>query len=418
MKEKLKKHKFSIFFAFMWSVLGAFLLAYAASQWFSFIGDRGRITKATPLLTGSAFGYVMIAFFLARLRAHPYTIKPLVVNFVASAATIILFVTLAAFRVYFSLSFLLLYFVFTNLWFSAEFFMRAKVALYLFAIVPGGYALEEGNYQNVRLTNLTSPEDLPQGVDGVIVDFHRELSEAWLSFVSRCVLEGIPVVSTDDFVETQKGTIILEHLTTARSITFQTTSLYLAVKRIVDIVLVLGSSPFWVPLLLVACAVVRAESPGRVIFSQKRVGRKGKPFTIYKIRSMRFDSEKHGAAFASARDARVTRIGAVIRKFRIDEIPQFWNVLRGDMSLIGPRPEQVPFVLSFEKIIPYYQLRHIVRPGISGWAQINMGYAAGEVEAADKLALDLYYVKRVSFVLDFLIFIKTLGTMLTGFGAR
>jgi len=88
------------------------------------------------------------------------------------------------------------------------------------------------------------------------------------------------------------------------------------------------------------------------------------------------------------------------------------------MSLIGPRPEQVPFVLSFEKIIPYYQLRHIVRPGISGWAQINMGYAAGEVEAADKLALDLYYVKRVSFVLDFLIFIKTLGTMLTGFGAR
>ena len=418
MKEKLKKHKFSIFFAFVWSVLGACLLAYAAFNWFPFIASPGRLARATPLLAGSATGYIAIAFFLSRLRAHPYSIRPLVVNFVASAATGVLFVTLAAFRVYFSLSFLLLYFVFTNLWFSAEFFMRSKLALYLFAIVPGGYGLEEGNYQNVRLTNLASPDDLPQGVDGVIVDFHRELSEAWLAFVSRCVLEGIPVVSTDDFVETQKGTIILEHLTTARSITFQSTPFYLSVKRLLDIVCVVGTAPLWVPLMLATCALVRLESPGKVIFSQQRVGRKGIPFTIFKIRSMRFDSEKGGAAFASAGDARVTKIGAVIRKFRIDEIPQFLNVLRGDMSLIGPRPEQVPFVASFERNIPYYQLRHLVRPGISGWAQITMGYAAGEVEAASKLALDLYYVKRVSFVLDFLIFMKTLGTMLTGFGAR
>jgi lipopolysaccharide/colanic/teichoic acid biosynthesis glycosyltransferase len=418
MKEKLKKHKLSILFAFVWSVAGALLLTYAAFSWFPFLDSPGKIEKSIPLLAGAAFGYLVIASILAKLRAHPYTIKPLVVNFVASVTTIVLFVILAAVRVYFSLSFLLLYFLFTNLWFSMEFFMRANLALYLFAVVPGGIALVDGSYQNVQLKHLEGPDDLPQGVDGVIVDFHRSLSEEWLSFVSRCVLEGIPVVSTDDFVETQRGTIILEHLTTAQSITFQTTSIYLVVKRLLDIILVLVSIPIWLPIMIVTCILVSLESPSMVIFSQKRVGRRGNPFTIYKIRSMRFDSEKNGAAFAAEVDARVTRIGAVIRKFRIDEIPQFWNVLRGDMSLIGPRPEQVPFVASFEKTIPYYQLRHIVRPGISGWAQVTMGYAAGKTETAEKLALDLYYVKRVSFVLDFLIFIKTLGTMLTGFGAR
>ena len=103
---------------------------------------------------------------------------------------------------------------------------------------------------------------------------------------------------------------------------------------------------------------------------------------------------------------------------RIDEFPQFWNVLKGDMSLIGPRPEQVPFVQEFERTIPYYQLRHIVRPGITGWAQVTRGYASNEAETADKLSSDLYYVKHLSFTLDFLITVKTIWTMLTGFGAR
>ncbi len=418
MKEKLKKHKFSIFFALTWSLIGFVILSYVGYRWFPFFESEAMSRRSAPLVWGSVVTYATIALVLARLRSHPYTIKLLVVNFVASVASAMLFAVVAAFREYFSLSFLLLFFVFTNLWFSAEFFLRANIGRYLFAVVPGGFKIVDGYYQNIRLKSLTSPDDLPQGMDGVIVDFNRPLSEEWLSLVSRCVLEGVPVVSTDDFVETQRGTIILEHLNTAQSISFQTTSIYLAFKRLFDILLVILTLPLWVPVVLVTCALVKLESPGKAIFKQQRVGRRGRPFTIYKIRSMRFDSEKHGAAFAGKGDPRVTRIGAFIRKFRIDELPQFWNVLRGDMSLIGPRPEQVSFVQGFEKTIPYYQLRHIVRPGISGWAQITMGYAAGEAETAQKLALDLYYVKRVSFVLDVLILMKTLATILTGFGAR
>ena len=130
------------------------------------------------------------------------------------------------------------------------------------------------------------------------------------------------------------------------------------------------------------------------------------------------DSEKNGAQFAQSRDMRVTRIGKFIRKTRIDELPQFFNILKGDMALIGPRPEQKAFVEQFEKNIPFYNYRHIVKPGITGWAQVTHGYAATEDETQVKVEHDFFYIKHFSFSLDVLIFFKTIHTMLTGFGAR
>jgi len=325
---------------------------------------------------------------------------------------------LAAARVYFSLGFLAFYVVFTNLWFSLEAYLRTRFSLYVLAVVRGGYPIENRKFQNIRLVPFDDPASFPENVDGVIIDFHETLSNEWIDFVSRCVMEGIPVIASDDFIETQTGTIILDNMTTARSVSYQRATIYSMVKRFMDIALVVASSPAWILIFLATAVAVKLESPGPLIFTQKRVGRGGKPFTIYKIRSMRTDSEKNGAAFAAKGDARVTRIGAFIRKFRIDEFPQFINILKGDMSLIGPRPEQITFVEEFNKSIPYYQLRHMVRPGISGWAQITQGYAAGADETAIKLAHDLYYVKHQSLVLDILITIKTIGTILTGFGAR
>lgn len=419
MKEKLRKHQFSVFFAFFWLILGAAILSFAAVTYFPFLTDQGHIQRSVwPLLIGSSLAYIITALTLARLRTHAYGLRPLIINFTATITGAILFMGLAAFRVYFSLSFLLLYLVFTNFWFSIEHFLRLHFSLYVFAVIPGNYKINEGRSRNIRLLDMGKPDELPARIDGIIVDFNRGLSEEWLHFIAKCILDGIPVISTDDFVETQEGTIILGNLTTAQSVAFQTASAYLYIKRFIDIILVLMAMPVWLPLMLLVMLAVRLESPGRAIFTQQRVGRFGKPFTVFKIRSMRIDSESAGAAFAATGDTRVTRIGSFIRKFRIDEWPQFLNVLIGDMSLIGPRPEQVPFVAKFEQSIPYYQLRHIVRPGITGWAQVRQGYAAGESETAEKLALDLYYVKRVSFTLDFLIFMKTLGTILTGFGAR
>ena len=181
---------------------------------------------------------------------------------------------------------------------------------------------------------------------------------------------------------------------------------------------VLAVAPIVLPICLLTALAIRLESSGKVIFVQERVGQGGKLFKIYKFRSMTTDAEKHGAKLAQQNDARVTKVGKFIRKTRIDELPQFINVLKGEMSLIGPRPEQLSFVKTFEKSIPFYNYRHIVKPGISGWAQVTQGYAGNEDETALKIQYDFFYIKNISLMLDILIVIKTIQTMLTGFGAR
>ena len=145
----------------------------------------------------------------------------------------------------------------------------------------------------------------------------------------------------------------------------------------------------------------------------------GQPFLITKFRSMRVDAEaESGPVWAEANDPRVTRIGRFLRRTRLDELPQFWNVLKGDVSLVGPRPEQVPFVEEFAQSIPFYDHRHLVRPGVTGWAQVNYGYADGEADTIEKLTYDLYYVKHLSPWLDLQILTRSLGTVLLGRGAR
>ena len=175
--------------------------------------------------------------------------------------------------------------------------------MYTFAVVPGGYDLLAQPFPNCKLLPLASPDFVPDNLDGVIVDFEQMLPEHWLAFVSRCVMEGVPVVSADDFLETESGVILLEHLNTARTLVFQKGQLYIAVKRLIDTVIVLAASPLWIPVTLLAMLGIRLESPGRALYSQMRVGRRGRPFRIFKIRSMRQDAEKDGAAFAAKRDS-------------------------------------------------------------------------------------------------------------------
>jgi lipopolysaccharide/colanic/teichoic acid biosynthesis glycosyltransferase len=188
-------------------------------------------------------------------------------------------------------------------------------------------------------------------------------------------------------------------------------------KRVVDILAVLCLAPLAVPVGLIVAFLIRTETPGGAIFRQSRAGLFGKPFVMLKFRSMGVDKSAP-AQFAAPRDPRVTRVGRIIRKYRLDEIPQLWNVLLGHMSFIGPRPEQVPMVEQFSETIPYYPYRHLVRPGLSGWAQVQQGYAGTHEETVTKLSYDLYYVKHCSLALDMLIAVKTLRTLLTGYGAR
>ena len=189
-------------------------------------------------------------------------------------------------------------------------------------------------------------------------------------------------------------------------------------KRAFDVLISLVLLVPAAPIMALTALLIRLESPGPVIYRQDRVGLHEREFTVYKFRSMRADAEKNGAVWASANDSRVTRVGKFIRKVRIDELPQIWNILKGDMSFIGPRPERMAFVTQLKEHIPYYSLRHTVKPGLMGWAQVCYPYGASEEDSRRKLEYDLYYVKNMSILLDIHIIFKTMGVVLFPKGAR
>jgi exopolysaccharide biosynthesis polyprenyl glycosylphosphotransferase len=190
-----------------------------------------------------------------------------------------------------------------------------------------------------------------------------------------------------------------------------------ATKRIFDLVVAGTALVLVAPLLpLIALGVRRTSGP--IVFRQVRLGEGGAPFTILKFRTMQEDAERNGAVWASVSDARVTRFGAFLRKTRLDELPQLWNVLRGDMSIVGPRPERPEFVAELEATVPFWSRRLLVKPGVTGWAQLHRGYTADAAGTADKVAYDLWYLRHRSLVLDLVICAKTFAVLVTGSGAR
>jgi len=185
-----------------------------------------------------------------------------------------------------------------------------------------------------------------------------------------------------------------------------------AVKRAIDLVVGLGIALAVLPLLPIIILAIKLDSPGSVLYSQERVGLNGRTFRIFKFRSMRSDAERNGAQWAQKNDARVTRIGRIMRLTRIDELPQLWNILRGDMTLVGPRPERPHFTEQLAEQLPGYNARHIVKPGLTGWAQVNYRYASSLHDTRIKTEYDLFYVKHSSLMLDIKILAKTIVVVL------
>jgi len=287
------------------------------------------------------------------------------------------------------------------------------------AIVPYGRALELTDVDNAIIELLAQPELEGRRFDGIVADLHAtDLPAEWQSFLARCTLARIPVYHSQQIIESLTGRVKVDHLSENIFGQLLPSSSHSLMKRIADTVLVLATAPLWVPVMFLTGVAIKLESKGSMFFTQERVGQGGKSFKVYKLRSMREDSEKHGAQFAEANDARITRVGAFIRKTRLDEVPQFINVLKGEMSVIGPRPEQRVFVEQFSQEIPFYAYRHVVKPGITGWAQVVHGYAADADDTRIKIEHDFYYIKNFSLWLDILIVVKTIRTVFTGFGAR
>jgi len=268
---------------------------------------------------------------------------------------------------------------------------------------------------NVDWTVLDIPV-LDRPVSAIVVDSHSDLTPEWEHFVAQAVLQGIPVHDARHMREALTRRVEITHMAHNNFGSLLPALTYVRIKRVMDLVVAIPALVFVAPLILAVCIVVRLESPGSPIFRQQRIGFRGTPFTFYKIRSMVTD---HGGEhFTRAGDRRITRIGAFIRKYRIDELPQIWNIVKGDMSWIGPRPEAVALADMYEANIPFYVYRHAVRPGISGWAAVHQGNVAQIDAASVKLQYDFFYIKYCSLWLDILILFMTVRTIVTGFGSR
>jgi len=313
---------------------------------------------------------------------------------------------------------LLIWYMLADRWIQAKF----KLELLLLHPSSKNELLEQlGKQAAVKFKELTwvlwpDNAELPPTCDGVLISIAHPLSSLQMKQLAVLKQMHVRIYSSASVCELLTGRIGDTDLKNTLWHP-EGNPAYDIAKRIIDLMLVLVTSPVWIFLGIIVAMAVKWDSNGPVIFTQERTGQHGKSFKIYKFRTMVY-RPKDSPQFAQKNDKRITKLGHFLRKSRLDEIPQLINVIMGSMSLIGPRPEQYTFVNEFSVSIPSYPYRHLVRPGITGWAQVMQGYAASEEETSVKLSYDLYYVKHYSIALDLLISFKTIKTVLTGFGAR
>lgn len=280
---------------------------------------------------------------------------------------------------------------------------------------------EESRSRIVGTYNEISSICREANVDRIIVALDERRGKLPIDQLLLCRLKGIRVDDGMVFTEDLAGKLSVQNLYPSSLIFsdgFKTSSILKRVKRYLDIVASAVGLSLFFPLCLLIALAIKLDSKGPVLYRQERMGEDGTTFYLLKFRSMRVDAEENGPVWAGANDGRVTRAGRVIRKLRLDEIPQMINVLRGEMSFVGPRPERPFFIKRLEKDIPYYSIRHTVKPGITGWAQIRYPYGASKEDAAEKLKYDLYYIKHMSTLFDLLIILETAKIVLLGRGAR
>ncbi|MCP3732896.1 sugar transferase [Sphingomonas sp. MG17] len=304
---------------------------------------------------------------------------------------------------------------------SLDFYVLRR-AVRRFYLVPFGRYEVAYRSPNTEWIVIESPQ-IPDDPDAVIVaDLRYDHEQAWEQMLAHAAVAGHPVYHIKQLRESLTGRVSIEHISENSFGSMLPNLAYRKVKRIIDLVAVIVLLPILsLPMLCVAF-IIKLDSAGPVLFRQERMGYRGKPFRIYKFRTMRVTLEggpdPRSAAMTEDGDPRITRIGRFLRRSRIDELPQIFNIIGGQMSWIGPRPEAIALSTWYEDEIPFYFYRHIVRPGITGWAQVNQGHVSDIDSVSTKLGFDFYYIQNFSAWLDLLIALRTVSTMLNGFGHR
>lgn len=273
---------------------------------------------------------------------------------------------------------------------------------------------------------IGTPADIPRlvaerRIDRIVVGLADRRGHLPVQELLWAKLSGVAVEDTTTVYERLTGKILIDDLKPSWLIFsdgFRVSRLTRVLKRTIDLCFALAGFVLAAPLMALTAVAIWLETGRPILYRQERVGERGRVFTLYKMRSMQVDAERGTPQWAASSDDRVTHVGRFIRTTRLDELPQFWNVLRGDMSFVGPRPERPFFVEQLERAIPFYQQRHVVRPGVTGWAQIKYRYGASVEDAMEKLRYDLYYVKHLSIALDLTIVFDTVKVTLFGKGAQ
>jgi lipopolysaccharide/colanic/teichoic acid biosynthesis glycosyltransferase len=331
------------------------------------------------------------------------------------ALAVFFFARLEYSRLHFVGSFLL-----CVVWYYIVYFKLQRQQRLRIGVVPAGEVEHLFEVPDVAWVRLS--EDVKdQHFDAIVADLRADIPDGWERFLADRALAGTLVMHFKQMEESLTGRVAIEHLSENNLGSLIPGIVYNKVKRVWDFAMTIVALPFLVPVLAVVALLIKLDSPGPVFFRQQRLGYRGRTFWMYKFRSMRHaeagDDARH-AAMTRDEDDRVTRIGRTIRRYRIDELPQVVNILKGEMSWIGPRPEAVALSHWYEAELPFYRYRHIVRPGITGWAQVKQGHVAEVGLVLWKLQYDFYYIKNFSFWLDLLIIARTIRTVLSGFGAR
>jgi lipopolysaccharide/colanic/teichoic acid biosynthesis glycosyltransferase len=260
-----------------------------------------------------------------------------------------------------------------------------------------------------------------QDCGAIVADFSA-VPDDWEAFLADAAVAGCIVYQVEQLKESLTGRVQIQHLSENSFGSLAPINAYMAVKHLADFLFAAALLPLALPVMAACAVAIRVVDGAPVIFRQKRIGRGGREFTVFKFRTMQavsqLEPDARKAAMTGDGDVRITRLGAFLRRSRLDELPQLGNILRGEMSFIGPRPEAHILSNWYTDEIPFYRYRHVVRPGISGWAQVNQGHVAEVSDVHLKLQYDFFYIKYFSPWLDILILFRTVKTMLTGRGAR
>ncbi|MEO1020578.1 MAG: sugar transferase [Pseudomonadota bacterium] len=305
-----------------------------------------------------------------------------------------------------------------SLYFLAALMIRGRQATCY--LVPVGRAAEadpDWGLRTVYLHNPRVPED-PSGI--LVADLHADLGPSWERVLTEAALAGKPVYHFTQLREAMTGKVQFDHFSENSFGAMIPALAYQKIKRLLDIAFSILALPFILPIMGMTALIVKMDSEGPALFRQKRIGYRSSFFEIIKFRTMSVteNGEDQRASITLEADARITRVGHFLRRTRLDELPQVFNILKGEMSWIGPRPEAISLSMQYSEGIPYYRYRHLVRPGITGWAQVHQGHVTGLQDIESKLSYDFYYVKNISFWIDVVIALRTLKVIATGFGAK